>query len=62
MPVRNMHIGDRLRRELKDHRVNEKLQTPFIMLLGGQDMLVDNKGSYAFSDSCSHPGLSPQNG
>jgi alpha-beta hydrolase superfamily lysophospholipase len=62
MPVRNMQVGERLRHDLIANRVHEKLQTPFIMLLGGQDLLVDNKGSHAFSQSCSHPHLNPEDG
>ena len=52
MPVRNVAITERLRFDLEKNRINERLETPFLMILGGKDTLVDGQGARSFADSC----------
>ncbi|TNV77116.1 hypothetical protein FGO68_gene7903 [Halteria grandinella] len=51
MPIRNVKASDEMRFSLQSLKVNEKIETPVYMALAGQDMLVDNKGAYAFAES-----------
>ena len=55
MAVRNASVTELLRFDVTSKNFRDRLETPFLMLLGSQDTLVDNEGSRAFARECTHP-------
>jgi len=52
MPVRNVAVTERLRFDLDRNRVAENIETPFQILIAGQDQLVSPEGAYRFIEQC----------
>lgn len=55
MPVRNVYVIEQLRNMIIENNVHEKIQTPFLIIHGANDMMCDPSGSFKFAEKCSYP-------